>query len=212
MPRSSTRTQHRLGPRRDPAVDEAVLAATRALLVELGYTGTTVDGIARRAGVSRPAIYRRWPSKALLVHEAVFPADVADRPEPATFAEEIARHVSGTVEAFASAPARAALPGLIMEMRNDPELRQLLSSRLEQEARRHFVDDVVAPAVEAGHVRTDLDADTVFDAITGAVVIATCVRDIADLDAFAAALADVVVRGCLATAGGRPGGFERHTG
>ncbi len=200
MPRSSGRTQHRLGPRRDPAVDEAVLAATRSLLVEVGYTGTSVDGIARRAGVSRPAIYRRWPSKALLVHEAVFPGGTLDRPEPASFAEEIAWHVRGTIDAFASAPARAALPGLIMEMRNDPALRQMLSARLEQEARRHFVDDVVAPAVEAGQVRADLDADTVFDVITGAVVIATCVRDVDDLDAFAASLADLVVRGCLTAA------------
>jgi AcrR family transcriptional regulator len=189
-----------MGRRRDPAVDEAVLAATRALLVEMGYTGITVDGIARRAGVSRPAIYRRWPSKALLVHEAVFPGDALVRPPPASFAEEIARHVRGTIEAFASAPARAALPGLIMEMRNDPALRQLLSARLEQEARRHFVDDVVAPAVDAGLVRADLDADTVFDAITGAVVVATCVRDVIDLDAFAVSLADIVVRGCLTTA------------
>ena len=49
MARTTVRSQHRLGPHRDPAVDEAVLAATRELLVETGYTGTTVDGIARRA-------------------------------------------------------------------------------------------------------------------------------------------------------------------
>lgn len=196
-PRTAVRTQHRLGPHRDPAVDAAVLAATRELLVETGYTGTTVDGIARRAGVSRPAIYRRWPSKALLVHEAVFPDAAVEPSISASFAEEVARHVRGTVEVFASAPARAAIPGLVMEMRNDPALLELFSARIEQEARRHFAHDVVAAAVESGEVRSDLDADAVFDAITGAVLIATCVRDIDDLDAFAASLVDVLLRGCL---------------
>jgi AcrR family transcriptional regulator len=191
------RTQHRLGPHRDPAVDAAVLAATRELIVELGYGRTTVDGVARRAGVSRPAIYRRWPSKALLVHEAVFPGETVEEREPASFAEALARHVRGAVEVFSTPPARAALPGLIMEMRNDPALRERFAARLEQEARRHFVHDVVAPAVERGEVRPAVDADTVFDAITGAVVVAACVREVDDLGAFAASLIDVLLNGCF---------------
>ena len=204
MARTAVRSQHRLGPHRDPAVDEAVLAATRALLVETGYTGTTVEGIARRAGVSRPAIYRRWPSKALLVHEAVFPAVAAETPGSGAFADEVARHVRGTIEVFSSPEARAAIPGLIMEMRHDPTLRRLFAARIEQEARRHFVEDVTAGAVDTGEVRADLDADTVFDAITGAVLIATSVRDVDDLDRFAASLTDVLVQGSLARPALRP--------
>ena len=46
-------------------------------------------------------------------------------------------------------------------------------------------------------MRADLDADTVFDAITGAVLVATTVRDVDDLDRFAEALTDVVVQGSL---------------
>lgn len=197
MPRSAVRARHRLGPHRDPAVDEAVLAATRELLVEAGYAGTTVDGIARRAGVSRPAIYRRWPSKALLVHEAVFPANAVELPQAASFADEVARHVRATIAVFSSAAARAAIPGLIVEMRHDPALRELLAARIEQEARRRFVEDVVARAVAAGEVRADLDADTVFDAITGAVLVATTVRDVDDLDRFADALTLIIVRGSI---------------
>ncbi|NKZ68426.1 TetR family transcriptional regulator, partial [Rhodococcus hoagii] len=40
--------QHRLGPQRNPAIDEAVLQATRDLLVENGYAGTSIDAIATR--------------------------------------------------------------------------------------------------------------------------------------------------------------------
>lgn len=66
-------TQHRLGPQRNPAIDDAVLDATRQLLEEKGYAGTSIDAIATRAGVGRPAIYRRWPSKAHIVNDAIYP-------------------------------------------------------------------------------------------------------------------------------------------
>ncbi|WP_254848128.1 helix-turn-helix domain-containing protein, partial [Mycobacterium avium] len=61
------------GRPRDPRIDAAVLRATVELLAETGYPGLLVSAIAQRAGTSKPAIYRRWPSKAHLVHEAVFP-------------------------------------------------------------------------------------------------------------------------------------------
>ena len=62
-----------IGRPRDPRIDSAVLDATVELLGETDYASLSVDAIARRAGTSKPAIYRRWPSKAHLVHEAVFP-------------------------------------------------------------------------------------------------------------------------------------------
>ena len=69
------------GRPRDPAIDDAVLAATRALLVEIGCDQLSMVAIADRAGVGRPALYRRWPSKTHLVFEAVF--GWQDAPTPA---------------------------------------------------------------------------------------------------------------------------------
>ncbi len=66
-----------LGRPRDSRIDNAALAATAELLGEVGYAALSVDAIAKQAGTSKPAIYRRWPSKAHLVHEAVFPAGIA---------------------------------------------------------------------------------------------------------------------------------------
>src|SRR5579884_4007198 len=56
----------------DPAVAPAVLAAVVELVSERGYEGTTLDAVAARAGVTKPAIYRRWPGgKQELVAGAV---------------------------------------------------------------------------------------------------------------------------------------------
>jgi AcrR family transcriptional regulator len=66
-----------LGRPRNPRIDDAVLRSTIELLSKSGYADLSVDAIAKRAGTSKPAIYRRWRSKARLVHEAVFPISAA---------------------------------------------------------------------------------------------------------------------------------------
>src|SRR4051794_23872567 len=64
----------RPGRPRDARHDEAILEATMALLSEAGYARLTIDGVAARAGVGRPTIYRRWPSKPALVVAALLHA------------------------------------------------------------------------------------------------------------------------------------------
>lgn len=200
-------TKHRLGPQRDPAVDDVTLRATRELLVEAGYGGTTIDGVARRAGVGRPAIYRRWPSKAHLVHEAVFPP--AALPEPsaeATLADEIGMIVRGTVELFADPAVRSAVPGLMMEMRADPALQEVLAERLERAARRQLREHTLRRAVERGEARPWVDPEVLFDALAGATVFALCIRDEQDLDRLSRSLTDLLLHGCSLPAGGDPPG------
>ncbi|MCX7522042.1 TetR/AcrR family transcriptional regulator [Microbacterium sp. STN6] len=57
-------------PRRQ-ATDDAILAAVIELAGEAGYGGVTFDAVAVRAGVSRPTIYRRWPSKSHMIAAAL---------------------------------------------------------------------------------------------------------------------------------------------
>src|ERR1700681_3204728 len=62
------------GRPRDPRIDAAILRATADLLVQIGYSNLTMAAVADRAGTTKTALYRRWSSKADLVHEAAFPA------------------------------------------------------------------------------------------------------------------------------------------
>ena len=55
------------GRPRDPAVDQAILDAARMVLARKGFTGTSMDEIARQAGVGKDTLYRRWKSKEELV-------------------------------------------------------------------------------------------------------------------------------------------------
>ncbi|MCX2729560.1 helix-turn-helix domain containing protein [Saccharopolyspora sp. NFXS83] len=65
--------------------DDAILDAAKQCVLAVGMRRTTLAEIARRAGVSRPTVYRRWPdvrtlSADLLTRElvALLPADTGD--------------------------------------------------------------------------------------------------------------------------------------
>src|SRR6202008_2031492 len=118
------------GRPRDPRIDGAVLRATVELLAETGYPGLLVSAIARGAGTSKPAIYRRWPSKAHLVHEAVFPIGATTAlPDTGSLAGDVREMMRRTVAVLTTPAARAALPGLVGEMAADLTLHAALLER-----------------------------------------------------------------------------------
>jgi AcrR family transcriptional regulator len=57
--------------RRGAALEKALLDAAWRELVEVGYGRFTIEGVAARAGTSRPVIYRRWPDRSELAIAAV---------------------------------------------------------------------------------------------------------------------------------------------
>jgi AcrR family transcriptional regulator len=61
----------RPGRRRDAGKDDVILDAARALLIERGYDGMTMDAVAERAGAGKATVYRRWPSKVQLTVDSV---------------------------------------------------------------------------------------------------------------------------------------------
>lgn len=192
-PASPARRHH--GSRRDPAINDAVLEATRKLLVTRGYSATSIDLIAATAKVSRPAIYRRWRSKAHLVHEAAFP-DLGPTPCEDDIVAEITRLCHGALVMYGDPVVREAVPGLLHDLRLEPAMRKLINDRLEAAARRRLADQL-AEGVEGGAVRPSVDADTVMDVVAGAAWYAVCVRKVTDVETAARQLADLVLRGVL---------------
>lgn len=61
----------RPGRKRDHTRDPEILEAALEVLAETGYDGMTVDMVAARARAGKATLYRRWPSKAELVIDAV---------------------------------------------------------------------------------------------------------------------------------------------
>ena len=66
-----TDSRRRSGRPRDASVDVRVLRETFDLLAEKGFRGLRIDEVARRAGVPKSTIYRRWSSLVELAVDAV---------------------------------------------------------------------------------------------------------------------------------------------
>jgi AcrR family transcriptional regulator len=169
------------GRPRDPRIDGAVLRATVDLLGETGYPGLSVSAIAERAGTSKPAIYRRWPSKAHLVHEAVFPIGAATEiPDTGSLPDDLREMVRRAVAVLTTPAARAALPGLVGEMAADATLHSALLERFASLFTGGLGEWLEAAAAR-GEVRADVTATELSEAIAGLTLIALLTR-VTELD------------------------------
>lgn len=196
--RSGGTRHRRQGSRPDPSIDEAVLTTTRRLLVQRGYAATSIDLIASTAGVSRPTIYRRWKSKALLIHEAVFP-DLDPAAPSDDIATEITRLCRGAFLMFCDPAVRESIPGLLTDLRADSDIRRLMTERLDAAARTQLAS-LMTDSASQGRIRGPVNVDTIMDAIGGAALYAVCVRGVDDprqTERAAADLADLILRGLL---------------
>ena len=68
---TSTEAPKRRPGGRSARVRAAVLEATLDELIDNGYAGETVQGIADRSGVNKTSLFRRWGSKAGLLSDAL---------------------------------------------------------------------------------------------------------------------------------------------
>lgn len=183
------------GRPRDPRIDAAILAATGELLVEVGYANLTMAAIAERAGTTKTALYRRWSSKAELVHEAAFPAAPTALAMPAgDIAADIRAMIAAAKDVFTSPLVRAALPGLIADMAADADLNARVM--------RRFIDvfgAVRIRLVEAerrGEVHADIDPDRLVEVIGGATLLRMLLApDIVVDDAWVDQTTAIVVHG-----------------
>jgi AcrR family transcriptional regulator len=204
------RAERRRGRPRDPAVDAAIHRAVLDMLVEVGYAELTIEAVAKRAGVGHTSIYRRWPSKAHMVHEVVFPDERGGSVQPGTpFVEMVRQFATGAVESLSRPEARAAIPGLMADWQADPVLRRRLMDRFEP-ATRARLSHAAAEAVARGELRAEADVDRVYDAILGTAVAAQWVSHGALGQRLVDTLVDLVLNGVLARPAGDPADSPAH--
>ncbi len=169
------------GRPRDPRIDAAILGATADLLVEIGYANLTMAAVAERAGTTKTALYRRWSSKAELVHEAAFPtAPTALTTPEGDIVDDVRGMIAATRDVFVSPVVRAALPGLVADMAADADLNARVMSRFV--GLFDLVRDRLAHAVERGDVHADVDPDRLIEIIGGATLLRLLLAPGRDLD------------------------------
>ncbi|GAA5049849.1 TetR/AcrR family transcriptional regulator [Nocardia callitridis] len=126
-------------------VSVEVFAATLRTVDELGYARATVERIAASAGIAKTTIYRRWPSKGALVVDCLLdafgPAPVASPRR----AEQLTALVGWIAAKIAEPGVGDAFAGVFSDAVSDPELRVVLSTRLQDPYRRALQEALGEP-------------------------------------------------------------------
>ena len=151
------------GPKRDQDAEKRILDATRDLICERGATRVSINEIAAHAGVSKPTIYRWWPSKAAVVFDALEREIKANSPPPNTGTAygDVRIQVQRVVKLMNS-PLRAILRELIVETFGDDEVAEQFRTLFFAERRRQGAATVQA-GIDIGELRPDLDPEIIGD-------------------------------------------------
>ena len=162
-------------PRRSD-VEPAVRAAVLALLAEVGYGATSIDAIATRAGVGKPAIYRRWTDKPAVVADAFEHAlaDVNPAPAGGDVAAAVLAALTNTAHLVHDTPFGAALAAVVGELGHEPALRAA-ADRVEAR-RRQLLRTLLRRARTEGRLVAGWPIDLAVDALLGAVYFNALVR------------------------------------
>ena len=185
------------GRPRDPQKDRDVLAATRQLLVEVGYQDTTITAVARRAGVGAPTIYRRWRRREALIEDAAF-GHTQPAPLPVSTGDlraDLRGWVADFLAQLADPVTRAAIPGLLLAYQRDEGLYERLVARSEADVRALFTELLAAHGAETC-------ADAVFDFLVATAVLRALTVGQYDASAFCDRTADALT--ALAHSSWRP--------
>jgi AcrR family transcriptional regulator len=155
------------GRPRDPAVDTAIILATRRRLVSDGYSNMTMGDIAKDAGVTRPTLYRRWSGKFELVVAALdfgfraqrdsYPVERLSQLSPVEALTEAVRRLDPT---YFNPDAMVLMGNFIGETLRTPELLATVREH-GVEPRVELIKQVLEDLRARGEVRSDVDIPTI---------------------------------------------------
>lgn len=148
----------------------AVLEAADNLLVEKGFAGVTMEGIAVRAGVAKQTIYRWWSTKTEVLMDAFLQDAVEDLtpPDSGDLATDLRTYLGQLAWFIGESDAGAVFRALLAQAQHDPAFAQDFRSRC-LVPQRHRDRLLLEQAVAAGRLPAGIDLDTEADQLVGPV-------------------------------------------
>jgi AcrR family transcriptional regulator len=181
------------GRPRSEEAHQAILDATLELLVEVGFSALTVEGVAQRAGVGKATIYRRWASKLPLVVEAFGRLPGFEEVDTGRLDVDLKETLKSYLQAFHSTSLGAIFPSLAGERSHNPELSKLLEP-VTKSRREPFVR-IFERARDRGEIAADVDVNLAADLVVGPISVALFFRGRAPSPKMADAIVDLALSG-----------------
>jgi AcrR family transcriptional regulator len=145
------------------------IEATLELIAERGLRALTTDAVARRAGISKATMYRRWPSKEALVLDAVssLVSEVAI-PDTGSLGEDVRALLRDSVALYAGSRRAKLIPELVAEMARTPAVADAVRTGFLAQ-RRAALRRVIARARAREEIRDGIDDELCIDLLVAVV-------------------------------------------
>ncbi|MEU4622542.1 TetR/AcrR family transcriptional regulator [Actinoplanes sp. NPDC023801] len=146
----------------------AIRNAVMSELAEVGYGRLSIEAVARRAGVGKTAIYRRWSNKLEMVMEII--SAVAERkvplPDTGSFSGDLALLLLIVSTALKHRMASQIIPDLMAEAARNPQIAETLQRALRTH-QQAVGEKLIGQAVARGELPEGTDPDVAVDLILG---------------------------------------------
>ncbi|GAB3998873.1 TetR/AcrR family transcriptional regulator [Glycomyces albus] len=138
--------------RRGRELEAAIFQAVWDELQEVGFPRLTMEGIARRAGTSKPVLYRRWPNRSSLMIATIhhFMPGLRSLPDGGSLRAD-ALTVLRILRDRLLEVGRATILGILMESADAPGDDELLSALVDY-LKEFMEKSVFLRAVERGEI------------------------------------------------------------
>jgi AcrR family transcriptional regulator len=172
------------------AIEEAYFAE----LAESGYGRLSIDAVAKRAGVGKAAVYRRWRSKLDMTMALVSKTAVAaiDVPDTGTLRGDVLQYLRTARDTLSHPMVRRIGPDLLAEAIRNPELASVLGEHV-REPRRIKAAELFTRAVERGQLPVGTDFDLALDLLAGPLYWRLAVMQLPVDDAYCEKLTDRII-------------------
>jgi AcrR family transcriptional regulator len=183
------------GRPRSPETRAKILKAAYEMLNEVGFMDLTIEGVAARAEVGKPTIYRRWKTKAALAMDAFLEAVTPEIAFPDTgLVKEDFREQMQKIVKLMNSPRGEVLANVIGCGQADDELitafRENWLTPRREDAKRIF-----QRGVDRGELREDIDAEVAIDALYSPLFYRLLLKHQPLTDKLVNELVDVVMKG-----------------
>jgi AcrR family transcriptional regulator len=170
-PQSSTGANGSKSPRRRGAErTRELLEVTLAMADEFGYSGLSIEAIARRAGVGKHTIYRRWPSLHELLLDALEYVWVSDFDYRTTggIREDLREQFIRSSNGLKNPPLGPICRAVIAAAQSDEQLRETIHARFLATVESRTLARVRL-AQDRGELRSDVDLEPTIDVLAGSL-------------------------------------------
>lgn len=155
------------GRPRDEGARLAILRAAREMLERGGVAAVTMEGVAQRAGVGKPTVYRHWPNALAVAMAALLedpPAEAESR--AARGAMPALRRQLRQIATLFATPMGRSVTMMLASADQDTELSKAFRNHFIM-ARRTDGKALLAAAIADGVLRPDFDVEVALDMIYG---------------------------------------------